>query len=56
MSNEPTDRPSFLAGIEFAAKLCEQMEAQSPRKPYQEAAAWLAETIREQGVKYAQRF
>ena len=54
--NQSTDRASFLAGLEFAASLCERMEATSPKRQYQEAAAWLAESIRQKGVTHAQQF
>lgn len=40
-------RKGYLAGLEAAAQTCEAMERTSPRRAYQEAAAWLAEAIRE---------
>ncbi len=55
-SRQTPDRDSFLYGIEFAATLCELMEQNSRRKSYQEAASWLAEVIREKGVRHAQKF
>ncbi|NPD67260.1 hypothetical protein HN018_06695 [Lichenicola cladoniae] len=47
----PPQAPDTRAAIraeafEEAARMCDRMIAESPRKPYQEAAAWLAQSIR----------
>lgn len=39
-------REAYKAGMERAAQVCDLMERTSPRKPFREASAWLAQRIR----------